>query len=411
MWRPNLSIRRKLVLSISIPLLVTYLGLLAWDYHRQRSLTIQQMQQTVLERAEGTAARLDARLTGAVHLADSLAALLESPANHNERQIQSGLSGAVRLPWVTSATITLEPADGSDAKTIIRHRGVGTPLPNRDRVVLDAALPTWYAHVQSTRAAGWTEPYEIPANDPKKSLRVCTYVVPIVAENVVAGAAAVTIDLRELRRIRGLRGGPPGPPPGAGAGAGGGAGGAFPGPPREFAAGPSDSSHPDSAHPSSPTGARPTLDSDGPRAMPPAVLEDIRREISRDVARDSARAAAEELDDFAVFDPQGRLVIAPSADEADPPTESLFETAARLQQPEMADAARRALKGESQVVRVTGLKQVIHSVPDDTHHWLAMTPVSAAGWLLVTAVPESANLAPVLDRLWARAAFLAGGLV
>ena len=32
-----LTIRRKLILSISIPLLVTYIGLLGWDYYRYRA--------------------------------------------------------------------------------------------------------------------------------------------------------------------------------------------------------------------------------------------------------------------------------------------------------------------------------------------------------------------------------------
>ena len=47
MARPHLSIRAKLILSISIPLLLTYLGLLAWDYQHQRDLAISDLKATL----------------------------------------------------------------------------------------------------------------------------------------------------------------------------------------------------------------------------------------------------------------------------------------------------------------------------------------------------------------------------
>ena len=55
------TIRLKLILYISLPLLITYLGMLSWDYQKQRSVAMQQMEELVSERAQSAAAHLDSR--------------------------------------------------------------------------------------------------------------------------------------------------------------------------------------------------------------------------------------------------------------------------------------------------------------------------------------------------------------
>src|SRR5688572_4577186 len=209
MRRPHLNIRGKLILSISLPLLVTYLGLLAWDYHRQRNLTMALLQQQALERAEGTAATLDARLSSVVQVTNSLAALLESPANRNERQLRAALFGALRNPFVASATITLQLEATSPATSFTARRGDGPFSPgrdrDRDRALVESIPPEWHARFATSNTAGWTDPYELPDHDGgARSAQACTYVVPIHSEAGVApGTAALTIIPAELRRFRG----------------------------------------------------------------------------------------------------------------------------------------------------------------------------------------------------------------
>ena len=366
MRRPHLNIRGKLILSISLPLLVTYLGLLAWDYHRQRNATMAQMQQSALERAEGTAAQLDARLSTVVQVTNSLATLLETPANRSDRQLRAALYGALRNPFVSSATITLNADDASSPTAFTARRGSGPPSPNRDRGIVETAPHEWHARAASSNASGWTDVYDLPPDDNGGTpARVCTYVVPIQSESGAAGSAALTIIPADLRRSRG---------------------GGFPRGTR---------------------GLGPPGDSLGGRQSgpPPAPPPDEPR-------RDLRPENDPELDVFTVFDQNGRLLIAADGEAGNRSHQTLFELARVLDQPDVVAALRDAfVEHESRVVRVAGLKRIIPSVADDAHHWIAMAPVASTGWCLISAIPESAHMGPVLRRLWQRAAFLAAGIV
>jgi serine phosphatase RsbU (regulator of sigma subunit) len=414
------TIRWKLILSISVPLLITYLGMLAWDYQRQRAAAMEQLQWAVLERAESTAAHLDARLASAVQLASSTATLLESrpSAAAAAEQVRLVLAGATREnPWVSSVMVQMEQP-GRPGPLYVARRGTFRVTEVEEP---GEALHALYARVKERGAGAWSQPHEDVARaaalTPSGSAGgragaaraagdVCTYAVPVVIGEEFRGIVAVNVRLEELRQLR---------PPARGAGGIG--GGMFRSPP---ALGPRRDRDRDGA----PFG-------DGPRTEgPPAPT--TRRAADRDAPRDSEQVAVrpppaalpapatmpsalddpadptQPLRDFAILSEGGYVIVAPK-DAPEPPNESIFDVAARLGQHELADAARTALAGESRVVRVAGLHEVIGTVTTDEYHWIALAPIASTGWALVSVIPESETMAPILARIAHRGLFLLGG--
>src|SRR5688572_11219700 len=188
------TIRWKLIFSISVPLLITYLGMLAWDYYRQRSSAMEQMQQMVLDRAEGNAANLDARLMGVMQAAQSVASALEARPLTTDVPARAALATALRQnPWVASAAVVLESQGKSDnVHGVIARRGEG-PLTRFNDVQPAAARRDWYVRAKEGAAAAWTEPYTDASGD----RRVCTYVVPIFSSEQFRGVVAVNIAVDE----------------------------------------------------------------------------------------------------------------------------------------------------------------------------------------------------------------------
>ena len=94
------TIRQKLILYTCIPLLVTYIGLLAWDYNTQRANARKAMQEMVLTRARMTASVINARLEQAAAMADARASdvaalgstvdLLQRPLFNAGRMLRAG---------------------------------------------------------------------------------------------------------------------------------------------------------------------------------------------------------------------------------------------------------------------------------------------------------------------------------
>jgi hypothetical protein len=200
------TIRWKLILSISIPLLVTYLGMLGWDYYRQRSAATEVMQREVLERAESTAGNLDARLTGIMQGAESAATLIESRQGLAETQLRSAVVARLRQnPWAYSTAIMMEPSGGTGVPHgFALRRGGGGPGGSGGRVIElggpDARPSEMYTRAKSERKPFWTAPFEDPNGDGR---RLVAYVVPITIDDEFRGVAAASIAVDELRQLRG----------------------------------------------------------------------------------------------------------------------------------------------------------------------------------------------------------------
>jgi len=385
------TIRWKLILSISIPLLVTYLGMLGWDYYRQRTAAMTQMQQAVLERAENAAGHIQARLAAVAQVAESTAALVESRPNVTEAQLRTIVQTAQRqTPWIAVTAVALEPRGKGGVRGVVARRGMGGP-PRTGEPPGTVTSRDWYVNAKREGRGVWTGPHREVGGDERI---VCTYSMPIMVGDAFAGVAAASVVVEELRRVG------PGPDRGG---------------PRTMRDRMDERRSGDRDRDRDRDGgdrpgerllrpqSRPADDTEAPPAPPtsPATAPS---------ALDAELGFTQPLRDFAILDGGGHVIVAPP-DAPAPPKESIFQIATTLGRHELADAARDALAGESRVVRVAGLHEVIGTVTTDTYHWIALAPIPSTGWALISVIPESETMAPILARIAQRGAFLLGGTV
>ena len=387
------TIRWKLILSISIPLLVTYLGMLGWDYYRQRTAAMTQMQQAVLERAENAAGHIQARLAAVAQVAESTAALVESRPNVTEAQLRTIVQTVQRQsPWVAVTAVALEPRGKGGVRGVVARRAMGGP-PRTGEPPGTVTSRDWYVNAKREGRGVWTGPHREVGGDERI---VCTYSMPIMVGDVFGGVAAASVVVEELRRVR------PGPD----------RGGLRMMRDRMDDRGLKDRDRERDRDGGDPPGerllrpqSRPTDEPDAsPRPSPTPTT-------APSAALDAELGFTQPLRDFAILDGAGHVIVSPPDAPAPPPTESIFQITTALGRHELAEAARDALSGQSRVVRVPGLHEVIGSVKTDAYHWIALAPISSTGWALVSVIPESETMAPILARIAQRAAFLLGGTV
>jgi serine phosphatase RsbU (regulator of sigma subunit) len=391
------TIRWKLMFSISLPLLVTYLGMLAWDYYRQRNAAMAQMQQMVVERAENAAGHIDARLHAVAQLAQSMATLIENRQNPAEAsaRIQSGFR---QNPWVAAITVAMEPqgrgGTGRPEGMVTRRTGGG--MPRVAQLPPGVGQREWYVRAKESGAPAWTDPYDDVSpggggggtgGDGESPRRACTYAVPMIVGEQFRGVVAVSIYVDELRQLRQR---PPSPsmqqrPSGRG--------------------GRGDRRDRDEKN----TSTRETSPAPAIEPLPPPPSP-ATRPSPVEAERAPEADFTQPLKDFAILNAGGHVIVAP-VNAPQPPEQSIFELATKLGRHELGESARAALGGESRVVRVAGLHEMIGTVTTDTHHWIALAPIPTTGWALVTVIPESETMAPILARIAQRGAFLLGGTI
>ncbi len=347
----SLSIRWKLILSISIPLLVTYLGMLGWDYWRQRESAMHTAQEVVSDRAVKAATLLDTRLAAIMQVAESTAAVLDNRPNMTDADVAAQLQRTLgQNVWVTSIILALEPnAPPLSAKRmqVVRRNGRNNLAP-----VVDLRSRQWYIRARDSRAPGWSEPYD----EPRESLgrRICTYSIPLIVNNQFHGVVAVSIFVEELEMLHNR---PERNPP-----------------------------------------------RDAALALTPATTAP-ETDSAMDIEPHQMVVGTES---FAVLDAQGRIISSP-----DPHFDraiSIFDLARDLNNDDLASAATGAVEGKTGIVRIDGLQRLLPSVNPNTHHWIAFAPIQATGWIFAAATSESTIMQPILQRLFQRAAFLGAGL-
>jgi len=339
----QLSIRWKLILSISIPLLLTYLGMLGWDYWRQRDAAMKQMQDLVTERAQNTAAHLDTRLASIMQSAESLASALENRPNLTEQQVRALLLATLRQnTWIAVTAIALEPdaPPTTIPRTLLARRSSTGPSVIEPKSDEQLIARSWYTTPKETHTAGWSDPYDEAAESPR---RICTFSVPLMVNDTFRGVVATSVYVEELRMLR-----------------------------------------------------RPERGTRQAQTEPSSALE---------ITPHPLGAGTES---FAILDGQGRLIS--SANPRPNERRSVFDLARDMNNQELAAAAKDALAGHSGILRVAELHNIFPGVEPDRHHWIALAPIPATGWIFAAAIPESAVMNPILRRLWQRAAFLAAGL-
>ena len=411
----NLTLRWKLILSISIPLLLTYVGLLGWDYVRQRDAAVKQMQDLATERAASAAATLDARLSSVMQLVDTTATVLTNRPNLTEGQVRALLLSVGRQnPWVAGAAIAFDPATDAGRGALAIQRGAGG-FPRLVELPADGeghfVDEPWYAGPSAAHAGAWTEPYRDPVLGAGEA--VATYAVPFQAADgtTFRGVVAVSLRTEDLQHLRGrphrwmpfpIRRSTTGPTTRPFDGNGGEPRGPG-GPPFDRP----DRPDLDGLSTTSPIGGPPDRrggGGGGPLLPPPA------RPATMPAPEDTPEEAAVRPQEFVIVDAGGRIVSHPNP--AMVQQDSIFRLAQQRGMTELADAGRAAVDGESGVVRVLGAADLFPaSQSSDGYHWVAFAPIPSTGWVFAATLPESTVMGPILQRLWSRAAFLLAGLV
>lgn len=375
-----MSLRNKLILSICLPLLALYAGVLGWDYSQSRRQAMEQAQQLVGERAGSSAARLNERLMAVQQTIDSAASVLTNRQTVTEFQTRAVLMSAMRPnTWINAAWIAFSPAatrgprvaalpavrrsstaerpDASGPTGPVSQPG-GMPrgliLPEIDLALLrPVSEHAWYKAVSETHRGMWFDPYEFDEPDAGQCV---IYAAPFYnTAGEFAGVVCGTVRVDDLQQLRD-------DPPAV----------------------------PIRRATTSPTTTQPAVTPPQRQPLPLAeggyLLLDRRRQL---LSHPDSRAFKTLLRDIEEVE----------ADVA------------------LRDAIDGALAGQGTVVNVGGLDRILAGFEPDETYMVAIEPIRATGWVFLTAVPESQLMGPVQARLIQRGAilvasvFVLGGLV
>jgi sigma-B regulation protein RsbU (phosphoserine phosphatase) len=119
--------------------------------------------------------------------------------------------------------------------------------------------------------------------------------------------------------------------------------------------------------------------------------------------------AAIGADAAAIVAPDGKILSPPPPPGEERPT--LLEWAHEHKIANLPEEFKAALEGKSGLVRVVGMGNMIPGFKAGENYWLALAPIPTTGWVFAAAIPESQEIAPILQRLGQRAAFLVAGLI
>lgn len=368
-----MSLRKKLILSICLPLLALYAAVLGWDYSQSRHQAMEQAQQLVAERAGNAAAQLNGRLLTMQQTIDSAAGMLTNQQQITESQTRDVLRWAMRPSWIEDAWIafsaTATRASNIAMLPMVRRSRMGPPgeprqgggpgsqpgprgpnLPAMEvPLTKPAAEQPWYAIVRETHKGTWFDPDDFAEPDGGKSVIYSAPFYTTAGEfaGVVCGSLRVD-DLQYLREdppsFRGRRGSTTTP----------------------------------SASPNHPA----------PLALGQGgyVLLDRKREL------------LSHPDNLVFSKPRDRR-------EGDP------------RFGELREAVAEASAGRGRVVNVADMDEMVSGFTPGEVYMLALEPIRTTGWVYLTAVPRSQLMGPVQYRLIQRGAvliasvFVLGGFV
>jgi sigma-B regulation protein RsbU (phosphoserine phosphatase) len=394
----KMSIRWKLILSISIPMLVVYIAMLTWEHSKLTDTVRREVQRDVAERARMAAWVIDHALYSIQQSAEANASAIAASNNKAAADLMS--RGLITMSprgagWVYASLLipdqpTAKPAaappggpvaplgpglrppgapgprplSGTEALADAMNGGpmmAGKKLskarvqPLSDRV--DLTKTDWYQKAKNSKKTVWSKPFTAPT--PNGPL-VVACASPIVGEAGVKGVLALTVNVQDLQRID-----------------------AFPN------ATPADRKKTPAVQPLESTLVADD-DDDEPQKVDWSPL-------------------AVAPDGFVILDQDGRLISHKSP--ALVQKESVFTLAKKRGIPSIVQAGERAKAGESGVVRVQGLNDVIPGYTPDEYHWLAFAPIPTTRWIFAAAIPESSVMEPIYHRLAMRGGILLGGLL
>lgn len=327
-----------------------YAVILWWDYHRSFQRAVEWSENRVAERAAASAAQVNERLVSIQQIVDTTAATLTGRPLSVENQVRGALFSSFRPhPWISGIWLAFDkdaPRPPSMPQLVGLRRG--NPLPEvvqSDASKLDTYL--WFTRAKEWNKGAWTDASEmgklISMNRP-----VVIYASPFYSGDHFAGVVAASIDLESLQHLK-------------------------------------DEPFLDRRPWRRPDDRRPGLQTE---PFPQAT-------VSKPVALSEGG--------YFIIDTQGSLISHP-----DQIVQDNFES--RLvghSDKAFLEAVREALEGEKQRLVTTHLADFVPGYQKNETYIVALEPIPATRWVLVTAVLQSEMLGGVQDQLIKRAGLLA----
>lgn len=340
-----MSIRLKLILSICVPLIVGYALVLIWDYQRSYQRAVEWSEGRVAERAAAAAAQVNERLVSVQQIADTTAAALTSRPLAVENQVRGALLSSLRPhAWMSGIWLTF---DKNAPKPQNMPQVVGLRRGGALPQMIEADALDLDSFTWFARAKEWSKGAWTEASeiDQRKNPHpVAIYASPFYSGDQFAGVVAASVELESLQYLK-----------------------------------------------DDPFFIRRTRRGEDRPTEPPTPVAP------------STKPAALAAGGFFLIDTKGNLISHP-----DGVTEQAFLThIASLGGDPFTDAARKAVDGAAQRFVTHNLAQFVSGYENDERYIVAMQPVPATRWVLVTAVLQSEMLGGVHDQLLKRAGLLA----
>lgn len=211
----RLSIRSKLILSVGLPLLVIYGGVIGVDYYRSRAVALAEMRRQLRNQARAQATRLEYALRNVSRVADQLGDQVASNENVPQEFYWLILRRALdRNRSIVAACVAFEPGTGPgevyqfaplverqsqrpEDIELYRRFGMGPPPAESSRSERTDYFETgWYRQAIAAEKGIWSEPY----HDGQGRL-VSTYAEPMFRDGQILGVVAVDVRIEWLRKI------------------------------------------------------------------------------------------------------------------------------------------------------------------------------------------------------------------
>jgi len=194
-------IRTKLILSICVPLLPLYLGILAVDYYTSRQQAVAQMKRHLDEATARLAGEIEMDLISVRQTVINTASLMTDFPLHDAGQFDTLLRTSLRdTPATFGAALAFEPdGSGPEKKRLARYvcrlaTGGGTEASG---IPYDYERWDWYLLPKLLDRVTWTDPY---FDEGAGNVLMCTCAAPFYRDRKFRGVATADVSLDQLRK-------------------------------------------------------------------------------------------------------------------------------------------------------------------------------------------------------------------
>ena len=200
----KLTIRRKLILLVCVPLIVIFAGLAGVNYGKLSAVARSRLSDRVAEGATTAAAHLDALCRRAAQVAKSTAAFLTIHPSMTDDELFAIVKGNVQQDeLIYGSCIAFAPGAFSPGRRLFAPYAFGRDdkITSIDigQDAYDYTDPKWewYGAPKEQGVPVWTEPY---FDDNAGDILMCTYSVPFFRDGEFRGVATVDVQIEELQQ-------------------------------------------------------------------------------------------------------------------------------------------------------------------------------------------------------------------